>query len=264
MLLNALLVALVYYIAATANIMFGVWHIARPIVIAPLVGLVLGDLQTGIILGATFEAAFLGVIAVGGSMPADPTLGAVFGTSVSIIGGVTSEVALSIGVPVAILGMSLSAIPMFLIFPFTQPIAQKCAERGDAQGLKRMTLTMGALMSFFTAIIVFLGVYMGAEAVGGLMETLPMWIVGGLTVAGKLLPAIGFALLLNLLFSKKVIAFFFLGYVLAMYLALPSIVIAVMAIVLGIYTYYNMPQNKMAAAVPALPNNAVETEDFFE
>ena len=28
----------------------------------------LGDLQTGIILGATFESVFLGVIAVGGTM----------------------------------------------------------------------------------------------------------------------------------------------------------------------------------------------------
>lgn len=263
MLLNALLVTLVYYAAGTAN-MFGIWHISRPIIIAPLVGLVLGDLQTGIILGATFEAAFLGVIAVGGSMPADPTLGAVFGTAVSIIGGVSSDVALSIGVPVAILGLSLSTLPMFLIFPFTQPIAQKYAENGDTRGMQRMTLIMGFLFSSFTAIVVFLGVFMGAEAVGGLMETLPMWIVGGLSVAGKLLPAIGFALLLNLLFSKKVIAFFFLGFAITMYLELPSIVIAVMAIVLGIYTYYNMPQNKMVAAAPAMPDNAVETEDFFE
>lgn len=263
MLLNALLVTLVYYLVSTAN-MFGIWHFGRPIVIAPLVGLVLGDLQTGIILGATFEAAFLGVIAVGGSMPADPTIGTVFGTAVAIIGGVSSDVALSIGVPVAILGMSLSALPMFLIFPFTQPMAQRYADNGDARGMQRVTLTMGLVFSIFTSIVVFLGVFMGAEAVGKLMETLPMWIVGGLSVAGKLLPAIGFALLLNLLFSKKVIAFFFLGFAITMYLQLPSIVVAVMAIVLGIYTYYNMPQGKLVAAAPVLPDNAVETEDFFE
>ena len=38
----------------------------RPIVVAPLVGLLLGDFQTGIIMGASLEAIFMGISAVGG------------------------------------------------------------------------------------------------------------------------------------------------------------------------------------------------------
>ena len=41
----------------------------RPIVVAPLVGLLLGDFQTGIIMGASLEAIFMGISAVGGSIP---------------------------------------------------------------------------------------------------------------------------------------------------------------------------------------------------
>lgn len=41
----------------------------RPIVVAPLVGLLLGDFQTGIIMGASLEAIFMGISAVGGSVP---------------------------------------------------------------------------------------------------------------------------------------------------------------------------------------------------
>ena len=269
MFLNALLVSLIYYIVNTLSLTFGVFHLNRPIVIAPLVGLVLGDLQTGIIMGATFEAVFLGVIAIGGSMPADPTIGSVFGTALAIIGGISSDVALSIGMPVALLGMTLLALPMFMIFPFMQSFAQKQAANGNAKGLLRSTVIMGFLMYLFPAIIVFLGVFTGAEAVGGLMETMPLWIVGGFSVAGKLLPAIGFALLLNLLFSKKVVAYFFLGFVLVLYLGLPSIAIAAMAIILGIYTYFNMPesvQNKADSVAPALvkSENRLEEEDFFQ
>ena len=37
----------------------------RQIVLGPLVGLILGDLQMGIVVGATLELAFLGQVSVG-------------------------------------------------------------------------------------------------------------------------------------------------------------------------------------------------------
>ncbi len=40
----------------------------RPIVVAPLVGLALGDLDTGIKLGATLELVFMGAFPVGASI----------------------------------------------------------------------------------------------------------------------------------------------------------------------------------------------------
>ena len=53
----------------------------RPIVMAPLVGLVLGDIRTGIMTGATLELIWLGAFPVGASCPPEMVSGAIIGTS---------------------------------------------------------------------------------------------------------------------------------------------------------------------------------------
>lgn len=264
MVIKALLVAFVYYITCFLNIGLGAWHFNRPIIIGPLVGLVLGDLKTGIILGATFEAVFLGVIAIGGSMPADPAIGSLFGTAIAIIAGLDSETALAVAVPVSMVGMFIGYAPMTVIFPILSAKSQKHAANGDTRGLARMSLIMALVMPLGSAIISFFGIYLGAEAVGGLLASLPPILLGGLAGAGAIMPAVGMAMLLNLLYDKKIVAFFFFGFVLSIYLGLESIAIAVIAVVIGIYTYYNMP--KTTTALPGVEGVAKisEEEDFFE
>mgnify|MGYP000444215820 CR=1 FL=1 len=41
---------------------FGLWMIERPLILGPLVGIILGDLQTGIIVGASLELVMMGVV----------------------------------------------------------------------------------------------------------------------------------------------------------------------------------------------------------
>jgi mannose/fructose/N-acetylgalactosamine-specific phosphotransferase system component IIC len=240
MLVQALLVSLGFYVLYTLNIL-GIFHANRPIVIAPLVGLVLGDLQTGIILGATFEAAFLGVIAVGGAMPADPATGTAFGTAIAILSNASAEEALAIAVPVAVLALSIGYLPATVINPIFAAAAQKAAAEGDERKIVRWTILMTLLMGLFSAITVFLGVYFGVDAVNTLLAVLPKVILTGLGAAGSILPAVGFALLLNMLFNNKIVVFFFVGAVLSIYLSMPSIAIAVIAIAVGIYTFFIMP-----------------------
>lgn len=59
----------------------------RPIVVAPLVGLLLGDFQTGIIMGASLEAIFMGISAVGGSIPSDCLSGSIIAVAYAIVVG---------------------------------------------------------------------------------------------------------------------------------------------------------------------------------
>ena len=75
MIVQGLLVALVFYVISLLSLS---WcanpMLDRPIVLGPLVGLVLGDLQQGILLGASIELIFLGVASIGPSMPANAGL----------------------------------------------------------------------------------------------------------------------------------------------------------------------------------------------
>ncbi len=67
---EALLLGLVAFIAQSEYAL-GTSLISRPIVTGLLTGLVLGDVQTGVIMGATLELAFIGSFSVGASIPPD-------------------------------------------------------------------------------------------------------------------------------------------------------------------------------------------------
>ena len=54
--------------------LLGTSYLQRPIILGPLVGLVLGDLQSGIIMGATLELAMIGAVSIGAYDPPDLVL----------------------------------------------------------------------------------------------------------------------------------------------------------------------------------------------
>lgn len=65
----------------------GQFMVSQPIVAAPLVGLALGDVKTGLILGALLELVWISDLPVGKFVPPDGTAAAVLSTGMSIIGG---------------------------------------------------------------------------------------------------------------------------------------------------------------------------------
>lgn len=85
MLTSAILVAVIMFLVKTADHTLGQPLIERPLICGALVGLVLGDLQQGIIIGATLELIFLGTITIGGSVPADLAVGSVLATAFTIL-----------------------------------------------------------------------------------------------------------------------------------------------------------------------------------
>lgn len=84
--IQALLVTLVAIIA-TIDYNGPLFYIHRPLVLGTLVGLVLGDIKQGIMIGATLELMWLGVVAVGGYTPPDTISGAIVGAALGIVSG---------------------------------------------------------------------------------------------------------------------------------------------------------------------------------
>ena len=87
---SALQICLVYYIVSLLDPYILSWQcINRPIVVAPLAGLVLGDFHTGIVMGAALESIFMGISAIGGSIPADATTASIIAVAYTILTGST-------------------------------------------------------------------------------------------------------------------------------------------------------------------------------
>ena len=80
----------------------------RPLVACTLIGLVLGDLETGIIVGGTLELVALGWMNVGAAMAPDAALASVIATILVIKGGQDKGSALAIAIPVAAAGQVLT------------------------------------------------------------------------------------------------------------------------------------------------------------
>ena len=68
---QALIVSLAFYIIQNINFVMANPMLNRPLVLCPIIGGLLGDLTTGLLLGASLEVMFLGVINVGGATCAD-------------------------------------------------------------------------------------------------------------------------------------------------------------------------------------------------
>jgi PTS system mannose-specific IID component len=211
----------------------GTTLLSRPLVLGPLVGLVLGDLTQGVIIGATLELIFMGNIKVGAAIPPDVVTGGVLGTAFAIISGKGPAIALAIAVPVSILAeMVISGL--FVLRAVLNKKFNQYADEGDYKNIQRLHILSGLLRPLLMGIIILLALQLGAGAMKSFLDMIPAWLQSGLQVAGNMLPALGFALLMNLMFNKTVAPYFFLGFVLAAYLKLPVIAIGGLGVIIAL------------------------------
>ncbi|MCU1883251.1 PTS sugar transporter subunit IIC [Enterococcus faecium] len=85
-----------------------------------------------------------------------------------------------------------------------------------------------------SAVLTFLVVYFGANATESFVNIMPEKLMTGFTVASGLLPAVGFAMLIQGMIDKKSVPYFFIGYLLAAYLGVPVVGVAVAAIMVAL------------------------------
>ena len=105
---QAILLGCIAFIAQSEYAL-GTSLLSRPIVTGLFVGIVLGDVKTGVIMGATLELAFIGSFQWA-SIPPDVVTGGILGTAFAITAGAGTETALVLGLPIATLTLILKNI----------------------------------------------------------------------------------------------------------------------------------------------------------
>lgn len=200
---------------------------ARPVVSGLVIGLILGDVTTGVILGATIEAIFLGVFTVGAALAPDYNLAGIIGVSLGLASGYGVETAVALAVPVALFGQFLM---MSIVYPgnlIPLHLADKYAAQGRTRPIELAFLSGGLLWFVKGFIPTLLATLYGVKLVETIFEALPSWLVDGFNVVGGILPAVGFAMLLNVIGAKgRIFAFFALGFVMVSYLQLDMVALA--------------------------------------
>ncbi|MDT2696009.1 PTS mannose/fructose/sorbose/N-acetylgalactosamine transporter subunit IIC [Enterococcus gallinarum] len=224
--LQAILLGIVAFIAQSEYAL-GTSLLSRPIVTGLFTGIVLGDVSTGIIMGATLELAFIGSFSVGASIPPDVVTGGILGTAFAITAGAGTETALLLGLPIATLTLILKNVYLGLLIPMMNQKADLYAADGNYKGVERMHLLAGFGLSLMLALVVAISFMVGSNTISKLLDMIPAFVQNGLSVATGLIPALGFAMLARLLINKQVAPYFFLGFALAAYLELPVTGIAI-------------------------------------
>lgn len=101
--------------------------------VALFMGLIMGDMQTAMIIGGTFQLMALGVANIGGSSVSNWGLAALVGIYIAIRTtnsiGDAKAVALAVGVPVGMLGIQLDVLAKILN-TYVSHAAQKALNQG--------------------------------------------------------------------------------------------------------------------------------------
>lgn len=242
--IRAVLIALGYWwtnSAFTGNMGFNVFR--WPLMAGPVVGLIMGDMGQGILIGASINLVFLGVIAAGASFPADPAMAGWVGTALAMSAGLGQAEAVAIAAPLGFLGTLGFFARMSVDVGFVQ-WADDRAEKGDIDGVARANWVPGQLFVF----LVYFGgalilVLVGNTALNAFFDAIDpfrggsanwRWIRDGLIVAGSVLVAVGISINLNLILSRVTLPYFLIFFTVAALTHVNLIAIAVVAACLAL------------------------------
>lgn len=236
MFLEALLIA-IWAGLAGIDLFNGLTHIHRPVVTGLVVGLILGDVQTGLMAGATLELVWMGMVPLAGAQPPNVVIGGIIGTSFAILTQQEPTVAVGIAVPFAVAVQGLITL-LFTVFAPVMHKADKYALDANYKGIERINYLGMTILFVMYFVIAFLPIYFSADAATKFVEAVPEWFIGGLSVAGGIMPAIGFAMLLKIMLKKEYAMFLIVGFVLAAYMEMPILAIALIGIAIALYDFF--------------------------
>lgn len=219
----------------------GGWYtLTRPLVSGFLIGLILGDVSTGIIVGVAVQVVYIALVTPGGQMPQDLNAAAYIGVTLGIMavkGGASVESAVAISTAVGAVGTIFHNF-MMLTNSFWNHRASAALEKGDYNGLKFNHYVGPQITQFLYRFVpTFLVVYFGSSIATNIISYFPVdsFVMRTLTALGGMLPAVGVAILLKQVTKKDIdIIQFLVGFT---FIAAVKINMVALAIIGAFFAY---------------------------
>lgn len=254
---QAFLCGFVYFLAIGNLPFVGLWSLQRPLVCGLITGIILGDPLVGAMTGASINLVYLGFISAGGSMPADMALAGILGTAFAITGGLDAQTALSVAVPIGLLGTLVWYARMTFGSVFVH-MADRFIEKEQYNKIWLANVLYPQLLTALITIIPCgLAAYYGASYISGFIDAMSGTVLTIFTVIGGMMPALGIAITLQYIFKGEARVFLFLGFILATYSGLGLLPLGVIAALVAII--YMQVTDKQPVA-----ETAAEEDDFYD
>lgn len=243
-----ILLLTVYAFIAINDSIHSDFGLNRPLIAGFFAGLIMGDIAFGLTVGATLQLMILGVATFGGSSMPDFMSAALIGTSLGIISGEGVEFGIGLAVPVGMLLVQLDVLARFAN-TFFQHKADNYVKSGEVRKIEIANILGVFMWGLSRALPVFLCLVLGSNLVTTFVNYFPEWLSSGLKVAGGLLPAVGITILLRYLPTKKNLAYLVIGFVLAAYIKVPMLGVALCGSALALLSYKRGDVDGEAVAV---------------
>ncbi|MGB7802040.1 PTS mannose/fructose/sorbose/N-acetylgalactosamine transporter subunit IIC [Buttiauxella sp.] len=253
---EAALIGILCYLGALSSPwllgLTGGWYlITRPLVSGMLVGFILGDVQTGIIIGVAVQAVYIAMVTPGGSMPADLNFVAFPAIALGILSNKGPEVAVALAATIGIAGTVLFNA-MMVLNSWWNHRADIALEKGDERGVYLNSAIWPQATNFLMRFIpTFIAVYFGAQYINAFMDSLPQIVLSTMNVLGGILPAVGIAILLKQIIKNySMLIYFLVGFICIVFLKLNMVALVIVGALLALihYNYKPEPQAERVAS----------------
>ena len=208
------LVFIVTFIAAIDQFSF-LESLYQPIVTGMLIGLILGDVTTGLIVGGTYQLMTIGNMPIGGAQPPNAVVGGIMAATLAISLNLDPNAAVAMAIPFSLLGQ----YGVTLIFTIMSPLMSKCdqyAAEANPKGIEQINYLAMCLLGLIFGVVVTLFFVGGATMGQAVVDAIPAWLSGGLSAAGGMMRFVGFAILLKFMMTRDMWGFYFMGFGLAL------------------------------------------------
>ncbi|AGI31681.2 TPA: PTS mannose/fructose/sorbose transporter subunit IIC [Mannheimia haemolytica] len=255
--LSALQIVLLFLVACISGMgsILDEWQTHRPLIACTMIGLVLGDVTTGVIVGGSLELLALGWMNIGAAVAPDAALASIVSTILVIVGRQDISTGIAIAIPLAAAGQVLTYVVRAITVGF-QHAADKSIEDGNLSRLDwlhRGALLLQAMRIAIPALIVALTA--GTDAVQTMLNAIPEVVTTGLKIAGGFIAVVGYAMVINMMRAGHLMPFFFAGFVIAGFTDFNLVALGVLGTVIAmVYIHmhpkYNKSQQVVVAAAP--------------
>ncbi|MBD3744022.1 PTS mannose/fructose/sorbose transporter subunit IIC [Klebsiella pneumoniae] len=262
--ITLLQIVLVFIVACIAGMesVLDEFQFHRPLIACTLIGAVLGDMKTGIIIGGTLEMIILGWMNIGAAVAPDAALASIISTVLGYCRPSEHRRRYRAGYPAGGGRPVLTIIVRTITVAF-QHAADKAAENGNLTALSWLhvsSLFLQAMRIAIPAVIVAISV--GTSEVQGLLNAIPEVVTSGLNIAGGMIVVVGYAMVINMMRAGYLMPFFYLGFVTAAFTNFNWWPLGVIGAVMAILYIQLSPKYNRVAGAPAQAagNNDLDNE----
>lgn len=197
-----------------------------PVTIGLVMGLIMGDIKTALIIGGTLQLMSLGVAAIGGASIPEYGLATIISVFLAVRTGATTGTAIAVGLPVGIFALQLDVI-VKIINNFFAHLSQKLLHEKKFKQMQLSFICSVIVWTLKYVVPVSIVIWFGVPVVKFILNVIPTWVTNGLTIAGGILPVVGIALLMRYMPAMKYLSYLGIGFVLAAYLKVPILGVAI-------------------------------------